>query len=175
MFPSQYDSAVRASDAIDPRCNNPCLPFPRLLRGIVLLPEVARIRLRVVHVLAHRWRSCRVLQPCMVLRVFVREVIPKVDKVPVYSASLVWYRLFRPLIWLCLLDIFRCLVWKAENVFGTWSAMWFKPTSKNAFTKSSWLQIQRSGFDSWPYQIFREVMGLERGPLSLVTTIEELF
>jgi hypothetical protein len=29
------------------------------------------------------------------------------------------------------------------------------------------------GFDS-PYQIFREVMGLERDPLSLVRTIEEL-
>jgi hypothetical protein len=32
--------------------------------------------------------------------------------------------------------------------------------------QSSWLQIQRSGF--W------EVVGLERGPLSLVSTIEEL-
>jgi hypothetical protein len=30
------------------------------------------------------------------------------------------------------------------------------------------------GFDSWRYQIFLEVMGLERGPLSLVSTIEEL-
>jgi hypothetical protein len=40
--------------------------------------------------------------------------------------------------------------------------------------QSSWLQIQRSGFDSRRYQIFREVVGLERGPLSLVSTIEEL-
>jgi hypothetical protein len=40
--------------------------------------------------------------------------------------------------------------------------------------KSSWLQIQRSGFDSRRYQIFWEVVGLERGPLSLVSTIEEL-
>jgi hypothetical protein len=40
--------------------------------------------------------------------------------------------------------------------------------------QSSWLQIQRSGFDSRHYQIFWEVMGLERGPLSLVSTIEEL-
>jgi hypothetical protein len=31
-----------------------------------------------------------------------------------------------------------------------------------------------SGFDSRPYQIFWEVVGLERGPLSLVSTIEEL-
>jgi hypothetical protein len=39
---------------------------------------------------------------------------------------------------------------------------------------SSWLQIQRSGFDSRGYQIFWEVVGLERGPLNLVSTIEEL-
>jgi hypothetical protein len=40
--------------------------------------------------------------------------------------------------------------------------------------QSSWLQIQRSGFDFRGYQIFWEVVGLERGPLSLVSTIEEL-
>jgi hypothetical protein len=40
--------------------------------------------------------------------------------------------------------------------------------------QSSWLQIQRSGFDSRRYQIFWEVVGLERGPLSLVSTTEEL-
>jgi hypothetical protein len=40
--------------------------------------------------------------------------------------------------------------------------------------QSSWLQIQRSGFDSRRYQNFREVVGLERGPLSLVSTTEEL-
>jgi hypothetical protein len=40
--------------------------------------------------------------------------------------------------------------------------------------KSFWLQIQRSGFDSRRYQIFWKVVGLERGPLSLVSTIEEL-
>jgi hypothetical protein len=33
--------------------------------------------------------------------------------------------------------------------------------------QGSWPQIQRSGFDSRRYQIFREVVGLERGPLSL--------
>jgi hypothetical protein len=37
-----------------------------------------------------------------------------------------------------------------------------------------WLQIQRSEFDSRPYQIFWEVVGLERGPLSLASTIEKL-
>jgi hypothetical protein len=40
--------------------------------------------------------------------------------------------------------------------------------------QSSWLQIQISEFDSRRYQIFWEVVGLERGPLSPVTTTEEL-
>jgi hypothetical protein len=40
--------------------------------------------------------------------------------------------------------------------------------------QSSWLQIQRSCFHSRRYQIFRWVVGLERGPLSLVSTVEEL-
>jgi hypothetical protein len=40
--------------------------------------------------------------------------------------------------------------------------------------QSFWLQIQRSGFDSPLYQILREVMGLERGPLNLVNITEEL-
>jgi hypothetical protein len=41
--------------------------------------------------------------------------------------------------------------------------------------QSSWLQIQRPGFDSRHYQIFWEAVCLERGPLNLVSTIEELF
>jgi hypothetical protein len=40
--------------------------------------------------------------------------------------------------------------------------------------RSSWLQIQRSGLCSQRFQIFWEVVGLKRGPLSLVSTIEEL-
>jgi hypothetical protein len=40
--------------------------------------------------------------------------------------------------------------------------------------QSSWLQIQRSGLDSRRYKIFWNVVGLERGPLSLVSTTEEL-
>jgi hypothetical protein len=40
--------------------------------------------------------------------------------------------------------------------------------------QSSWLQIQSSGFDFRRYEIFWELVGLERGPLSLVSTIEEL-
>jgi hypothetical protein len=41
--------------------------------------------------------------------------------------------------------------------------------------QSSWLQIQRSGFDSRRYQIFWEIEGMERGPLSLMSTTEEQF
>jgi hypothetical protein len=40
--------------------------------------------------------------------------------------------------------------------------------------RSCWLQIQRTGFDSRRCHIFWEVVGLERGPLSLVSTTEEL-
>jgi hypothetical protein len=40
--------------------------------------------------------------------------------------------------------------------------------------KSSWLRIQRSGFDFRHYQIFSEVVGLEQGPLTFVSTTEEL-
>jgi hypothetical protein len=36
----------------------------------------------------------------------------------------------------------------------------------------SWLQIRRPGFDSQHYQ--KKVVGLERGPLSLVSTTEGL-
>jgi hypothetical protein len=39
--------------------------------------------------------------------------------------------------------------------------------------QSSWLQIRRPGFDSRHYQE-KSVVGLERGPLSLVSTTEEL-
>jgi hypothetical protein len=43
--------------------------------------------------------------------------------------------------------------------------------------QSSWLQIRRPGFDSrfrFPALPEKKVMGLERGPLSLVSTTEEL-
>jgi hypothetical protein len=39
--------------------------------------------------------------------------------------------------------------------------------------QSSWLQIRRPGFDSRHYQK-KKVVGLERSPLSLVSTTEEL-
>jgi hypothetical protein len=40
--------------------------------------------------------------------------------------------------------------------------------------QSSWLQTQRSGFNSQHYQSFWELVALEQGQLSLVSTIEEL-
>jgi hypothetical protein len=40
--------------------------------------------------------------------------------------------------------------------------------------QSSWLKIQRSWFSYQRYQIFWEIVGQERGPLSLVSKIEEL-
>jgi hypothetical protein len=40
--------------------------------------------------------------------------------------------------------------------------------------QSSWIQIQKFGFDSRCYQIFWEAVGLERGPLCLVSSTEEL-
>jgi hypothetical protein len=39
--------------------------------------------------------------------------------------------------------------------------------------QSSWLQIRGPGFDSRHYQKIK-VVGLDRGPLSLVSTTEEL-
>jgi hypothetical protein len=69
-------------------------------------------------------------------------------------------------------------LWTAMFVFrsdvtliGVWKVYWPPLWSSS---HSSWLQIQRSEFDSRCYQIFWEVLGLERGPLSLVSTNEEL-
>jgi hypothetical protein len=57
--------------------------------------------------------------------------------------------------------------------------LWFRNT--NSFTgpplwssgQSSWIQIRRPGFDSRHYQK-KKVVGLERGPVSPVSTTEEL-
>jgi hypothetical protein len=47
-------------------------------------------------------------------------------------------------------------------------------TGPPLWSKISWLQLQRSEFDYRRCQIFWEVVGLERGSLSLVSTTEEL-
>jgi hypothetical protein len=52
------------------------------------------------------------------------------------------------------------------NCIGIWPPLW-------SSVQSSWLQIQRPWFDSRFYPSFW-VVGLERDPLSLVNTIEEL-
>jgi hypothetical protein len=59
---------------------------------------------------------------------------------------------------------------------GYFSSQFFSHVSPPLLSsgQSSWLQIHSSGFDSRRYQIFWEVIGLERGPLSLLITIEEL-
>jgi hypothetical protein len=53
-----------------------------------------------------------------------------------------------------------------------WSVI--EPWLHTATGQSTWLWIQRSGFDSRCYKIFWEVAGLERGPLNLASTAEEL-
>jgi hypothetical protein len=72
------------------------------------------------------------------------------------------------LLWICVTKkrfFLRCL---ASEYLG----MLITPLWSSG--QSPWLQMQRSGFDSWHYQIFWEVVGLERGPFSLVSTIEVL-
>jgi hypothetical protein len=62
----------------------------------------------------------------------------------------------------------------ASTKTGTnWQILVTLPTLRS-IGQSSWLQIQRSGFDFRRYQILWVVVGLERGPLSLVNIIEEL-
>jgi hypothetical protein len=63
-------------------------------------------------------------------------------------------------------------------LWGTnWIYIWYVEESRPhlwSSGQSTCLQIQRSRFDSRRYQIFWEVVGLERGPLSLMSTTEEL-
>jgi hypothetical protein len=56
---------------------------------------------------------------------------------------------------------------KQEHIYSMWTPLW-------SSGQSSWLQIQRSGFNSRRYEIFWEVVSLERGPLSLVSAIDRL-
>jgi hypothetical protein len=76
-----------------------------------------------------------------------------------------------------------CLLFNTQLNSGGLSALhWKHITSSRRWnidrlwssSQSSWLQIQRSSFDYRRYQIFWEIVDLERGPLSLVSTIEEL-
>jgi hypothetical protein len=72
--------------------------------------------------------------------------------------------------------------------FGSWRGHWILQLTYNLLWcsmamgwpplwssgQSSWPQIQRSVFDSQRYQIFWEIAGLEQGPTSLVSTVEDL-
>jgi hypothetical protein len=58
------------------------------------------------------------------------------------------------------------------NVYYSWLFL-FRPHLWSS-GQSSWLQIQRSRFDSQSYQIFLEIVGLERGPLGFMSIIKEL-
>jgi hypothetical protein len=69
-----------------------------------------------------------------------------------------------------------CTRWQecaAENVQYICSHLAYRGPSLWSTGQSSWLQIQRARFDYRRYQIFW-VAGLERSPLSPVSTIEEL-
>jgi hypothetical protein len=67
----------------------------------------------------------------------------------------------------CIIINFQITLISPQAFDRKWPPLW-------SSGQSSWLQIQRSEFDSRRYQIFWEVVGLERGPLSLVSTTEEL-
>jgi hypothetical protein len=64
--------------------------------------------------------------------------------------------------------------YRTEMYCFLWGTNWIYICYVEESRPPLWLQIQRSGFDSRSYQIFWEVVGLERGILSLVSTIEEL-
>jgi hypothetical protein len=53
--------------------------------------------------------------------------------------------------------------------------IWLRVRLCGLVVRVSGYRSRGPGFDFRPYQIFWEVRGLERGPLSLVRTIEELF
>jgi hypothetical protein len=59
------------------------------------------------------------------------------------------------------------------QLYLTFYYIYFGPPLWSSGLNSS-LQIQLSGFDSRRYQMFWELVGLERGPLSLVSKTEEL-
>jgi hypothetical protein len=87
-------------------------------------------------------------------------ILSKRDSHPVWYWSIL-FNYFTPALDILILHIL------VNSIKGEWPPLW-------SSGYSSWLQTQRSGFHSWRYQIFWEVVGQERGPLSLVSTIEEL-
>jgi hypothetical protein len=69
-----------------------------------------------------------------------------------------------------IVNLHKKLSWPSSILWHCYHIYWLPLRSSG---QSFWLQIKRSGFDSQHYQIFWDV-GQEWGPLSLVSTIEEL-
>jgi hypothetical protein len=65
-----------------------------------------------------------------------------------------------------------CFLWGTDWIYICYVEESRSPLCSSC--QSSWLQIQRSGLYSLCYQVFWEVVGLGRGPLSLVSTTEKL-
>jgi hypothetical protein len=86
------------------------------------------------------------------MHITIDKAVPALDRGPNAVAILLSVQAF----------MFRM---HSENCVGTRPPLW-------SSGQSSWLQIRRPGFDSRHYQ--KKVVGLERGPLSLVNTTEEL-
>jgi hypothetical protein len=63
---------------------------------------------------------------------------------------------------------------RGQNSISSYNCVTSYPPPLWSSGQSSWLQIQSAEFDPRRYQIFWEVVGLERVPLSLVSTTEEL-
>jgi hypothetical protein len=81
------------------------------------------------------------------------------------------------------IEVFQKEIYNFENVYKCiqstctvfWTVIMYQNTPSFTWDSyGSWLQIQRSEFDSLRYQTFWEVVGLERGSLGLVITTEEL-
>jgi hypothetical protein len=64
-----------------------------------------------------------------------------------------------------------CLLWGTNWIYICYEEESRPPMWSSG--QSSWLQIQRPGFNSWHNQK-KKVVSLEQGPLSLVSTTEEL-
>jgi hypothetical protein len=73
--------------------------------------------------------------------------------------------------WLYNVDVL-CFLWGTNWIYICYVEESRSPLWSSG--QSSWPQIQSWGFNSQRYLIFWEVVGLERGPLILVSTVEEL-
>jgi hypothetical protein len=106
----------------------------------------------------------------MFIRLSARDRLPRPKHLNRFTLYSIWkalsssfhfqayFPIIKPTLHIVINVSFPCVLWPP-----LWSS-----------GQSSWLQIQRSGFDPRHYPIFWEVVGLERGPLSLVSTFEKL-